>query len=291
MVGAIRYTIKGVSRLRASLLPGRLRDQRGAGDVRISSRPDELAQGLRGDTRTRPEPEKAISMKNGSGLEAERLGASSTTLEPVAIFRARTSAAKRALDLCLVVPALLVAAPIMLLAMIAIKLFDRGPIFFSHPRVGLDGKMFPCFKFRTMHVDAQERLNHLLATNPAAKEEWTTFQKLRRDPRVTLIGRFLRRTSIDELPQLYNILRRDMSVVGPRPITSGEIHRYGADFQYYTGVRPGVLGLWQVNGRNKLTYDERVQMDVEYVKTWSIWLDFKILLRAIPVVLLGLGAY
>ncbi|HOY79542.1 MAG TPA: sugar transferase, partial [Hyphomonadaceae bacterium] len=140
-------------------------------------------------------------------------------------------------------------------------------------------------------LDAQERLEELLAKDPEAAAEWAQFQKLRKDPRVTAIGRFLRKSSLDELPQLLNIIRGEMSVIGPRPVTSGEIHRYGPSYPFYTAVRPGVLGLWQVKGRNKLTYPQRVAYDVQYVKTWSIWQDLKILFMAVPVVLFGLGAY
>ena len=142
-----------------------------------------------------------------------------------------------------------------------------------------------------MRVDAEARLAELLEKNPRAAAEWARFQKLRNDPRVTTLGRILRKSSLDELPQLLNILRGEMSVIGPRPVTAAEMARYGSDVPYYTAVRPGVLGLWQVKGRNRLTYPERVALDVQYVKTWSIWQDFKIVAMAIPVVLLGLGAY
>jgi lipopolysaccharide/colanic/teichoic acid biosynthesis glycosyltransferase len=142
-----------------------------------------------------------------------------------------------------------------------------------------------------MRTDASARLEQLLASDPKAAAEWAEFQKLRNDPRITVLGRLLRKSSLDELPQLLNIVRGEMSVVGPRPVTSAEIHRYGGEYAYYTAVRPGVLGLWQVSGRNKLTYPERIKLDVKYVKDWSIWLDFEILLRAIPVVLFGRGAY
>jgi exopolysaccharide production protein ExoY len=195
------------------------------------------------------------------------------------------------MDLVIAFAVLAFVAPIFLIVYALIKIFDPGPALFSHLRVGRDGRMFTVYKFRTMRVDAQERLEEVLTSDPKAAAEWAEFQKLKNDPRVTVIGRILRRTSIDELPQLLNIVRGEMSVIGPRPVTSGEIHRYGAEYPYYTAVRPGVLGLWQVKGRNKLTYPERVAYDVQYVKTWSIWQDIKIMLLAVPVVLLGLGAY
>ncbi len=230
-------------------------------------------------------------MKNGSGVEADRFGAWSGSPPAGAIHQVNSSALKRAMDLVLTFTVLALAAPVLLLIYVALKISDPGPALFRQLRVGRDGRTFTVYKFRTMRVDAAARLEQLLATDPEAAAEWAEFQKLKNDPRVTLLGRFLRKSSLDELPQLLNIVRGEMSVIGPRPVTSGEIHRYGADYPYYTAVRPGVLGLWQVKGRNKLTYPERIAYDVQYVKTWSIWQDIKILFMAIPVVLLGLGAY
>ena len=146
-------------------------------------------------------------------------------------------------------------------------------------------------KFRSMRVDAEVRLAQLLEDDPVAREEWSSYQKLRKDPRVTVVGRILRKSSLDELPQLVNILRGEMSLIGPRPVTAAEVNRYGSAYPFYTAVRPGVLGLWQVMGRNRLTYPERVALDVRYVMNWSIWQDLRICMLAIPVVLLGLGAY
>lgn len=230
-------------------------------------------------------------MKHGSGVEADRLSAWAGNPPASAFFKVHSSALKRAMDLVIAFTVLAFVAPIFLIVYSLIKFFDPGPALFSHLRVGRDGRMFTVYKFRTMRVDAQERLDELLASSPEAAAEWAKYQKLKNDPRVTLIGRILRRSSLDELPQLLNIVRGEMSVIGPRPVTSGEIHRYGADYPFYTAVRPGVLGLWQVKGRNKLTYPERVAYDVQYVKTWSIWQDIKILFMAVPVVLFGLGAY
>jgi exopolysaccharide production protein ExoY len=201
------------------------------------------------------------------------------------------SRSKRAIDLVLAAGALVFLSPLMLMIALAIRLSDGGPILYRHARCGRDGRLFDCLKFRTMRTDAFERLEKLLASDPEAAAEWATFQKLRNDPRVTALGLLLRRTSLDELPQLFNILRGEMSVIGPRPITSGEIHRYGADYGWYTATRPGVLGLWQVNGRNTLTYEQRVAYDVAYVRTWTPALDVAILIKAIPVVLFGRGAY
>ncbi len=230
-------------------------------------------------------------MKNGSGVEAERLVAWAGSPPAGGIYRVRSSAIKRAMDLTIAFVVLTFLSPVLIGIYALLKVFDPGPALFSQLRVGRDGRTFTVYKFRTMRVDAQQRLDYLLANDPTAAAEWAQFQKLKHDPRVTVLGRILRKMSLDELPQLLNIVRGEMSVIGPRPVTSGEIHRYGAEYPYYTAVRPGVLGLWQVSGRNKLTYEQRVAFDVQYVKTWSIWQDIKILFMAIPVVLLGLGAY
>lgn len=235
--------------------------------------------------------EGVVVMKNGSGVEADRLVAWAGNPPAGGINKIHSSALKRAMDLVMAFTVLTFLSPVLLGIYALLKIFDPGPALFSQLRVGRDGRVFTVYKFRTMRVDAQERLDHLLATDPKAAAEWAEFQKLKRDPRVTMLGRILRKSSLDELPQLLNIVRGEMSVIGPRPVTLGEVHRYGADYPYYTAVRPGVLGLWQVKGRNKLTYPERIAYDVQYVKTWSIWQDIKILFMAIPVVLLGLGAY
>lgn len=230
-------------------------------------------------------------MKNGSGVEADRIGTWGSQQSAGEIFKVHTSGYKRAMDLAIAIPVLVFTSPLLILIYCLLKIVDPGPALFTQLRVGRDGQTFLVYKFRTMRIDAAARLNTLLATDQAAAIEWAHFQKLRNDPRVTTLGRLLRKTSLDELPQLLNILRGEMSVVGPRPVTSSEIHRYAGEYQFYTAVRPGVVGLWQVSGRNKLTYDARVALDVKYVKTWTIWSDVMILLRAIPVVLFGRGAY
>jgi len=230
-------------------------------------------------------------MKNGSGVEADRISSWGGVPPTGEIYKIHTSGLKRATDLAIAFPVLVFTSPLLMLIYALLKIFDPGPALFTQLRVGKDGRTFLVYKFRTMRIDAQFRFDQLMVNDPAANAEWATFQKLRNDPRVTFLGRFLRKTSLDELPQLLNIMRGEMSVVGPRPVTSGEIHRYGIEYPFYTAVRPGVVGLWQVSGRNKLTYPERVALDVKYVKTWTIWADLKILLRAIPVVLFGFGAY
>jgi undecaprenyl-phosphate galactose phosphotransferase len=151
--------------------------------------------------------------------------------------------------------------------------------------------VFPCFKFRTMQVDAEERLRELLANDPAARAEWEREFKLRNDPRITPIGQFLRRTSLDELPQLFNVIRGEMSLVGPRPVIRAELCKYGDDVDYFLMVRPGMTGLWQVSGRNDVDYDTRVYLDTWYVKNWSLWYDIAILFKTIKVVLRRDGAY
>ncbi len=168
---------------------------------------------------------------------------------------------------------------------------DGGSAIFAHQRVGQSGRMFPCFKFRTMHVDAEEQLRQLLEQDSAARAEWEREFKLREDPRITPIGQFLRRTSLDELPQLFNVIRGEMSLVGPRPIIQAELARYGDDVDYFLMVRPGMTGLWQVSGRNDVDYDTRVYLDTWYVKNWSLWYDIAILFKTVRVVLARKGAY
>lgn len=181
-------------------------------------------------------------------------------------------------------------SPLFIFSALAIWMTDGAPIFFGHYRVGSEGRLFKCLKFRTMRVDAQERLVELLQTNPEARAEWERDRKLLNDPRITAIGHFLRKTSLDELPQLLNVVRGDMVLVGPRPITVQELQRYGRTRWHYLSVIPGVTGLWQVSGRNNTTYEERVVLDRHYVETRSLWMDVKILLLTVWVVLTGHGA-
>lgn len=181
--------------------------------------------------------------------------------------------------------------PLMAALAVAVKVSSPGPVLFRQLRVGEGGAPFWCFKFRTMVADAEERLACHLAKNPEASVEWETEHKLKDDPRITEVGRFLRKTSLDEFPQIFNVLRGEMSLVGPRPIVEDEIEKYGDYFRYYHAVCPGLSGLWQVSGRNDVDYDQRVMLDTFYVRNWSLWLDFIILLRTIPAVLKKDGAY
>ena len=200
-------------------------------------------------------------------------------------------AVKRALDLGLVVILGTVAVPLLALIAVAIKITSPGPVFYGQTRRGRGGGPFVAWKFRSMYANAGAVLEQWLASDPSLREEWLRNQKLRHDPRITPLGRFLRRTSLDELPQLWNIVRGQMSFVGPRPIVTEEISRYGDGFALYAKVTPGLSGMWQVSGRNNLSYEERVKLDLYYVRNWSVWLDLHILFRTIRVVVLGDGAY
>ena len=198
---------------------------------------------------------------------------------------------KRSMDFLLTLAGGVLAFPLMLALAIAIRRDSNGPIFFKQQRVGLNGKHFHVYKFRTMAANAAELLEKHLADNPEARQEWQETQKLKNDPRITRVGRFLRKTSLDELPQVINVLKGEMSIVGPRPIIDAEIERYGEAYALYTRVRPGVTGLWQVSGRNNLPYADRVWLDQHYVCNWSVWLDILIIARTIPEVLRCSGAY
>ncbi len=198
--------------------------------------------------------------------------------------------AKRLFDVVISASALIALSPLILAVAVAIKIQDGDDALFKQKRFGLNGETFHCFKLRSMVPDARERLAALLASDPNARAEWEDTQKLTNDPRITALGHFIRKTSIDELPQLYNVLRGDMSLVGPRPIVENEIEKYGESFNFYCEVRPGVTGLWQVKGRSDTTYPERVAMDVEYVRTHSFLGDIMIVLKTVPAVLMSKGA-
>jgi len=189
----------------------------------------------------------------------------------------------------LLLPALL---PIIAILAFLIKKESLGPVFFAHNRMGKDGKIIPTLKFRSMYSDAAERLEKLLAEDAQVKIEWETNFKLKEDPRVTKIGAFLRKTSLDELPQIFNVLKGEMNFVGPRPVIQQEIDQYyKEDARYYFMVKPGITGLWQVSGRSDTDYECRIKTDKWYVMNWSLWLDIVILLKTIKVVLFREGAY
>lgn len=198
---------------------------------------------------------------------------------------------KALLDVALTLVLGVLLLPLIIGISLLIKLDSPGPIFYGQKRLGQDGIYFKAWKFRSMVQDADAVLAAHLAVNDKLRQQWEQDQKLRQDPRVTRVGNFLRRTSLDELPQLWNVLRGEMSLVGPRPIIDEEIARYAEKYELYTQVLPGITGLWQVSGRNNVSYPERVNLDAYYVRNWSVWLDIYILLRTIWVVLIGEGAY
>ena len=192
---------------------------------------------------------------------------------------------KRAFDVILALTLLLVLAPLMLAVALLITATSPGGVIFSQRRLGHNGRSFQCFKFRTMVADADVELRRYLESNPTAAREWRERQKLQHDPRITWLGQLLRRSSIDELPQLLNVLLGDMSLIGPRPIVASELDRYGVFVIDYLRTRPGVTGIWQVSGRSNRTYKDRTELDRYYVRRWSIWIDLWILFKTIPAVL------
>ena len=181
-------------------------------------------------------------------------------------------------------------APLMLVLALLIRA-DGGPALYRHRRIGAGGRVFDCIKFRSMVVNADKVLRQVIANDPAAAAEWSANQKLRDDPRVTKLGLFLRLSSLDELPQIFNVLRGEMSLVGPRPIVQSEVARYGSDIEYYYAAKPGLTGLWQVSGRSDMSYISRVKLDVWYVVNWTLWHDIAILFKTVPAVFLQRGAF
>lgn len=185
----------------------------------------------------------------------------------------------------------LAISPILVFIALWIYKDSPGPVIFKHIRIGKNGKEFPCYKFRSMCIDAKEKLEKLLDTDPEVRAEWEKDFKLKNDPRITKSGAFLRKTSLDELPQIFNVLKGEMSLVGPRPIIKAEMERYGEYINDYLMVKPGITGMWQVSGRNDIDYTERVLLDSWYVRNWSIWIDLVMLFKTIAVVLFRKGAY
>ncbi len=198
---------------------------------------------------------------------------------------------KRTVDVVGAIVALIIFSPLFAVIAIMIKLDSPGPVFFGHKRIAQNGKTFYCLKFRTMVKNAQEILQELLESDPEAKREFKTNFKLKSDPRITRIGKFLRKTSLDEFPQFINVLKGEMSLVGPRPIVEREIEKYGKYGETLLKVKPGITGFWQISGRNDVDYEERIALDMYYIQNWSLWLDIKIILRTVPAVLAKKGAY
>lgn len=197
---------------------------------------------------------------------------------------------KRAFDIICSIMILVIASPLMIYLWYKVTR-DGGPAIYGHQRVGRHGKLFPCYKFRSMVLNSQEVLKELLDNDSDARAEWEKDFKLKNDPRITAVGRFIRKTSLDELPQLFNVLKGEMSLVGPRPIISDELERYFDDVDYYLMAKPGMTGLWQVSGRNDVDYETRVYFDSWYVKNWTLWNDIAILFKTVRVVLHRDGAY
>lgn len=198
---------------------------------------------------------------------------------------------KRILDVIFSATLLVLLLPLFAAIAVAIKLTSRGPVLFGHRRIGLSGAFFTAWKFRTMLQNGEAVLERYLEENPEARAEWERDRKLRNDPRVNAVGRILRQTSLDELPQLWNVLCNEMSLVGPRPIVQAEVDRYGEAFDLYTRVKGGLTGLWQISGRNDTSYEERIRLDALYVRNWSVWLDLFILYRTIGALIFRNGAY
>ena len=227
------------------------------------------------------------AVSSDSGLHvADRLAETRRRIDSLSY-----STGKRALDVFLVVLATPLLLPIVLFLSLAVAFTSPGPIFFSHRRICRDGRFFSMWKFRTMCANSAEVLDRYLAEHPEARREWMSSHKLRHDPRVTPLGRFLRKYSLDELPQIWNVLGGEMSLVGPRPIVAAEAEKYGERFDCYTSVKPGLTGLWQVSGRSSTTYAERVALDCAYVHAWSMAMDVKILCRTLQCVVTTDGAF
>jgi Undecaprenyl-phosphate galactose phosphotransferase WbaP len=206
-------------------------------------------------------------------------------LRPVSIFT------KQALEVVFTTLLLVLLAPTLAVVAAIVRLSSQGPVVFRQKRIGRGARIFTCFKFRTMYVDAEQRLESILAGNAAVRAEWEQYARITDDPRVTPVGRFLRRFSIDEFPQLWNVMRGEMALVGPRPYLPSEMDRVGSHMDAISRVRPGMTGLWQVSGRAALPFHERMVLDEYYIRNWSLWMDFLICLRTLKAVVSGRGAY
>ncbi len=206
------------------------------------------------------------------------------------LMRPQNVLIKRCFDFFVSGMSIVLLSPLFMLAALLIKT-DGGPVFFQQKRIGRYNTEFMCFKFRTMVPNSEEVLQNALMKNRSMRIEWETTHKLKNDPRITTIGKVLRKYSIDELPQLLNVFLNQMSLVGPRPIVDNEVDRYGEMLPYYLSTNPGITGLWQISGRSNTTYEERVELDVWYARNWSFWLDLVILVKTVPSVIIGKGAY
>ncbi|MGI5069695.1 undecaprenyl-phosphate galactose phosphotransferase WbaP [Treponema pectinovorum] len=214
------------------------------------------------------------------------LGFSSThnLTKPFSLF------VKRLVDILLLLVSSPITIPVVLIVALCVKLSSKGPIFYGHKRIGKDGKEFKCWKFRSMVIDADKRLEEILK-DPVMAKEWEKDRKFSNDPRVTKIGKILRKTSLDEIPQFFNVLTGDMSFVGPRPVTKPELEKYGSKADFILTVNPGLSGMWQISGRSDTGYEERITLDSYYIQNWSVWLDIWIIIKTVYVVIKGKGAY
>jgi undecaprenyl-phosphate galactose phosphotransferase len=232
------------------------------------------------------------------GLPVEGVKADYFFDEQVLTFRLGNNLAKpvnriikRCFDFIIGLMAIICLSPLLAVIALAIKLDSPGPVLFAHSRIGRNGKYFPCLKFRSMATNAREILSQLLRDNPELQQEWQHHYKLKNDPRITRVGNFLRKTSLDELPQLFNVLKGEMSLVGPRPITDQEIPYFGDHIENYYQVRPGLTGLWQVSGRSEMDYQRRVSLESWYVRNWSLWTDITLIIRTLLIIHNKNGAY
>ena len=232
------------------------------------------------------------------GIPLGSVEISTLFVEQLTVIKSKNNLSRRAnrlvkfvFDMVLTCAGTLAILPLLLVLSLLVGIDNKGRIFFAHRRVGRNGREFPCYKFQTMVPDADKVLIQYLSVNAAARREWEDSFKLTNDPRVTRLGAFLRKTSLDELPQVFNVLRGEMSLVGPRPIVRAEIAKYGKNIREYYMVRPAITGMWQTSGRSDTTYEERVAMDTWYVRNWSIWLDIKYLIKTFTTVISRKGAY
>ena len=232
-----------------------------------------------------------VALLQSTAAEVEQVGSTLVMKYRYNLLRPVNTFTKNVFELLGTLPLLILLSPLFLLLALLVRLSSSGPVLFRQKRIGRDRRLFDCVKFRTMYQDAEQRLNDMLARDEALRAEWLKYARIPNDPRVTTVGRLLRRFSLDELPQLWNVLRGEMAWVGPRPYLPVESDRIGDSIDTIVRVRPGMTGLWQVSGRTSLPFKERLTLDEYYIRNWSLWMDFSILLRTLRAVLGARGAY
>ena len=232
-----------------------------------------------------------VALLQSTAAEVEQVGSTLVMKYRYNLLRPVNTFTKNVFELLGTLPLLILLSPLFLLLALLVRLSSSGPVLFRQKRIGRDRRLFDCVKFRTMYQDAEQRLNDMLARDEALRAEWLKYARIPNDPRVTPTGRLLRRFSLDELPQLWNVLRGEMAWVGPRPYLPVESDRIGDSIDTIVRVRPGMTGLWQVSGRTSLPFKERLTLDEYYIRNWSLWMDFSILLRTLRAVLGARGAY